>query len=71
MNHGFENEDKEPMMIHEHREPIKTLRDEFAMLTLPVLVQSWLNAESAGTIRQNCETAYRWADYMLKAREAE
>ena len=66
MNHGFENEDKEPMRVHEHPEPQKTLRDEFAMAAMTGLL-----ADPQTTLVLVARQAYRIADYMLKAREVE
>ena len=67
MNHGFENEDKEPMMIHEHREPTKTLRDEFAMAAISGL----LSDPQVGADEKTARLAYRMANFLLKAREVE
>ena len=67
MNHGFENEDKEPMRVHEHPEPQKTLRDEFAMAAMTGLLADPQVCADEKTAR----LAYRVADFMLKAREVE
>lgn len=71
MNHGFENEEKEPMAVHEHREPQKTLRDEFAMAALTALISSHMMQLKMTGTAFICERAYLWADAMLKAREVE
>lgn len=68
----MDNEIRDPLIIHEHREPVKTLRDEFAMASL----QGWLSSFGpehsfpvGDATRKIAEQCYLMADAMCEARE--
>jgi hypothetical protein len=47
------------------------LRDQTAMLLLKFLIQQPIDRFEKPTMGQVCNSAYKWADAMLKAREVE
>ena len=60
----YQNDDENPRRIQE-------LRDQFAMAALTGLaVGSATNPTMTAYLDERCATAYRYADAMLKAREA-
>ena len=51
-------------------EPIKTLRDEFAMAALAELVDGHQEQPHPRTIQVMCNRAYLYADAMMQARSS-
>lgn len=64
-------ENKQIPRIHETNDPVKTLRDEIAIAVLDFLIRIPVEKFQNPTVPQVCNTAYMWADAMLKAREVE
>lgn len=54
--------------VHTMNQPVKTLRDEFAMAALNGILS---NSARQGRIDEYTNSAYRYAETMLKARQKE
>lgn len=66
----MDEETREPLIIHEHREPIKTLRDEFAMAALSGMLADPGVQVGGSNDKITAKLCYDLADAMLQARSS-